>query len=56
MYRFIVVYVVIAVTADVCVCMIIDCSFCAMHASHEDVVDVVKTLPWSVITFDLHLL
>ena len=49
------VYVVIAVTADICVC-IIDCSFCAMHASHEGVVDVVKTLPWSVIAFDLHLL
>ena len=47
---------VVAVTADLCVCMIIDCSVCAMHAIHEGVVDVVKTLPWSLITFDLHLL
>ena len=50
------VYVVTAGTADVCVCVIIDCSFCTMHTSHEGVLHVLKTLPWSVIACDLHLL
>ena len=56
MYRFIVVYVVTAGTADVCVCVVIDCSFCTMHTSHKGVLHVLKTLPWPVIACDLHLL